>query len=88
MASPYVIVGKEFDINKEITLGSLDLKINSVNITSFTVGNSGMEFVKGTDTVRTTIANTDIHLSVDAEATSFIPIPLEITDVFISGASL
>ncbi len=47
-----------------------------------------MEFVKGTDTVRTTIANTDIHLSVDAEATSFIPIPLEITDVYISGASL
>ncbi len=88
LASPYVIVGKEIDINKEITLGSLDLKINSVNITSFNVGNSGMEFVKGTDTVRTTISNTDIHLSVDAEATSKIPIPLEITDVYISGASL
>ena len=47
-----------------------------------------MAFVNGTDTVRTTILNTDIKLAVDAKATSFVPVPLEITEINIQNFTL
>lgn len=42
-----------------------------------------MAFVGDTNTVRTIIKNANITLDLDAEATSLIPIPLDITEVFL-----
>ena len=47
-----------------------------------------MKFVDDSDTVRTTILNTDIKLAVDAKATSPVPVPLEITEIFIQNFTL
>ena len=84
----YALVGKSWTPDLEIKLDGIDFKLNQVNITDFSVGSSSMAFVNGTDTVRTTILNTDIKLAVDAKATSFVPVPLEITEINIQNFTL
>ena len=84
----YGLNGKSFDLDLDLHLSGLDIRINQVNLTDITFGKHKMGFVKGTDILRTTISNTNITLTVDANATSPIPLPLEITQVFLQNATL
>lgn len=84
----YTLVGKSFQLDKDISIGGIDFKINQVNITNLVIADGKVNFVGDSDTVRTTIKGADITLNIDAEATSFIPVPLDITSVFIKNVTL
>lgn len=86
--SYYVLRGKSFNPDLDINLAGLELKINQVNITDAKFGDVSMDFVGATDVVRTTITNANITLAVDAEATSFFPVPLDITEVFLQNVTM
>ena len=84
----YALNGKSISPELDLHLSSLDLKINNVTLTDIKFGKHKMQFVKGTDILRTTITNTDITLNVDVEATSFIPIPLKISEILLKNATM
>lgn len=84
----YALRGKSFDLDLDINLKGLELKIKQVNITDVTIGDAGMDFVGDSNTVRTTITNANITLAVDAEGTSIIPVKLDITEVFLQNVTL
>jgi len=86
--SYYVLRGKSFNPDLDINLAGLELKINQVNITDAKFGDVSMDFVGATDVVRTTITNANITLAVDAEATSFFPVSLDITEVFLQNVTM
>jgi len=86
--SYYVLKGKSFNPDLDINLAGLELKINQVNITDAKFGDVSMDFVGATDVVRTTITNANITLAVDAEATSFFPVSLDITEVFLQNVTM
>jgi len=62
----YALKGKSFDLDLDINLKGLDLKINQVNITDVTIGKAEMGFVGDSNTVRTTFTDANITLAVDA----------------------
>ena len=66
----------------------LDIKFNQLNITNVIVGHTEMSFVGDTDTVRTIISEVNVTLAVDAKATSIVPVPLEITELFLQNVSI
>ena len=86
----YVLQGKSWSPYLDLSVPELDLdiKVNQLNITNVIVGHSAMEFVGDTDTVRTTLSEVNITLAVDAKATSFVPVPLEITELFLQNVSI
>ena len=84
----YDLVGKSWTPDLDIQLAGIDFKLNQVNITDFECAPSFFEFVGDTDTVRTIIPNVNITLAVDAKATSFVPVPLEITEFKITNFNL
>ena len=84
----YDLIGKSWTPDLDIQLAGIDFKLHQVNITEFEIAPSFFEFVGDTDTVRTIIPNANISLAVDAKATSFVPVPLEITEVNITNFNL
>ena len=84
----YALVGKSWTGDFEVNLAGIDFKLTNVTISGMNIGESSMAFVNGTDTVRTTIKDTYLNLTVEAKATSKVPIPLKISEVSIQNFTL
>ena len=84
----YTVVGKSYDINYEASFAGIDLHINQVNVTAAQITDSTIVFVGDSDTLRTTLTGIDLTLAVNANATSLIPVPLDIAEVTISNLTI
>ena len=84
----YALVGKSWTGDIEVNLAGTDFKLTKVTIADMTIEESSMAFVDDTDTVRTTIMNTSLNLTVEAEATHKHVIPLKISEINIQNFTL
>lgn len=82
------IIGKQIDINFDTSFAGIDLHINNATVTDFMIADGNMAFVGDSNTIRTTITGIDVTLAVDANATSWIPKPLDVTEVKISNMTI
>lgn len=88
LAPYYALQGKTIDLGMDIEVAGIEFRLNSVTIDAVTIGEGSVSFIDDSNTLRTRIANANFTLSLDAEATSKIPLPLDITQVVLKNASI